>query len=112
MKGEVLMMNKTPEYTKNAIDNYRRKFDIVQIRLPKGTKKRIETQGYTINAYINKIVLEDLERRENGEKINAELGKISKTGMEKPEFDALNEFIKQKQAENEKKRAENPVLGE
>ena len=33
-------MGKTPEYTKRAIDNYKSKFDLVQIRLPKGKKKK------------------------------------------------------------------------
>lgn len=35
-------MKDTPEYTKKAVKNYREKFDIMQLRLPKGTKEEIE----------------------------------------------------------------------
>ena len=33
-------MARTADYTRKAINNYRSKFDLVQIRLPKGTKDR------------------------------------------------------------------------
>ena len=33
-------------------------------RLPKGTRKRIETQGISVNGFINKVVLEALENME------------------------------------------------
>ena len=59
-------MAKTPEYTKRAIDNYRNQFDMVQIRLPKGTKERIkDLTGESCNAYISKLVMESLEKIEN-----------------------------------------------
>ena len=54
-------MGKTPEYTKKAVDNYRSKFDFVQIRLPKGTKERLAEKG-NINDYINKLIMQDLEK--------------------------------------------------
>ena len=40
---EVLEMGKTPEYTKRAAKKYRDKFDILQVRLDKGTKERIRS---------------------------------------------------------------------
>lgn len=59
------VMPKTPEYTKRAIDNYRNKFDMVQIRLEKGTKDKIkELTGKSCNAYITELVLADLARLE------------------------------------------------
>lgn len=58
-------MVKTPEYTRRATANYQAKFDLMQIRLPKGTKQRIaETVDKSINDYIVSLVLDDLERIE------------------------------------------------
>ena len=62
-------MAKTPEYTKNAINNYNAKFDRIAVNLPKGTKERIkELTGKSCNAYISALVIADLERLENGSK--------------------------------------------
>ena len=57
-------MAKTPDYTRRAVENYRNKFDLIQVRLPKGTKERIINAGEVANDYITSLVLADLERRE------------------------------------------------
>lgn len=55
----------TPEYTKKAVSNYRSKFDIIQLRMPKGTKERIqEKTKESLNVYVNRLIAEDLERAE------------------------------------------------
>lgn len=55
-------MAKTPEYTRNAINNYRDKFDIIQVRFPKGTKNRIKDTGTdSVNSYIINCVLNALD---------------------------------------------------
>lgn len=56
---EVLKMGKTPEYTKKAVNNYRDKFDFIQVRFPKGTRERLAGKG-NINDYICGLVLSDL----------------------------------------------------
>lgn len=53
-------MGKTPEYTKKAINNYREKFDFIQVRFPKGTKEKLKDIG-NINNYIVKCVLDALD---------------------------------------------------
>lgn len=53
-------MSKTPEYTKKAINNYREKFDFIQVRFPKGTKEKLKGVG-NINNYIVKCVLDALD---------------------------------------------------
>lgn len=54
-------MGKTPEYTKKAINNYRDKFDFIQIRFPKGTRQRLETAEIgNINDYVVDCVLKSL----------------------------------------------------
>lgn len=68
-------MGKTPEYTKKAINNYRDKFDFIQIRFPKGTRQRLEaTEIGNINDYVVDCVLKSL-----GD-IPAESAKIQETG--------------------------------
>ena len=52
------------KYQKDAQNRYNSKFDIVQARLPKGTKERIQSLDYTINAFIVEAVelmLESIE---------------------------------------------------
>lgn len=101
----------TPSYIKNAQNRYNAKFDIIQGKFPKGTKEKIQNlTGENYSSYIKRVVLADLERLEKGGKINAELAKINEKAAKGAEFDQLNDFIKQKQAENERKRAEKSVL--
>lgn len=45
------------EYIKNA-------YDRISVTLPKGTKERIQATGESVNGYITRLVLEDLERQE------------------------------------------------
>lgn len=45
------------EYIKSA-------FDRVSVTLPKGTKEKITSMGESVNGYINRLVKEDLEKRE------------------------------------------------
>lgn len=53
----------TPEYIKRAQNKYNAKFDLIQLRLPKGTKERIkEITKESYNDYIKRIILEDLDR--------------------------------------------------
>lgn len=44
------------KYQKDAQNRYNSKFDIVQVRLPKGTKERIQSLDYTINTFIVEAV--------------------------------------------------------
>lgn len=56
-------MGKTPDYTKKAVDNYRSKFDIVQLRLPKGTKEKVKNHlknTENISDYINRLIIQDI----------------------------------------------------
>lgn len=58
-------MSKTPDYTKKAISNYRDKFDVMQIRLPKGTRDRISVlTDMSHNEFISKAVVEKIESME------------------------------------------------
>lgn len=59
--------NKTPEYSKRATMNYLQKFDIYNLRLPKGTKDRINKQSNSINKFISDLVVAELERLEQNE---------------------------------------------
>lgn len=70
-------MSKTPEYVKNAVKNYREKFDVVQARLDKGTRERIKSLGLNQNDFINELVIAELNRLESeGETANQKPKKI------------------------------------
>ena len=58
-------MGKTPEYTKRAAKKYRDKFDILQVRLDKGTKERIKSiTSASCSEYVKRLIMDDLERKE------------------------------------------------
>lgn len=61
------MPQKTPEYTRRAVQKYRENKDQINLVLDKGTKERIETlTGKKASAYIKALVLDDLQRMEAG----------------------------------------------
>ena len=64
-------MGKTPDYVKKAVNNYRDKFDIIQIRFPKGTKDRIIASGAkNVNDYVVRCVLDAL----SSDGVSSEIG--------------------------------------
>lgn len=59
---------KTPSYVRNAQNRYNAKFDIIQVKLDKGTKERIRSiTEESYNEYIKRLIMDDLERKENVE---------------------------------------------
>ena len=61
-------MASTADYTRRAIDKYRAKFDIIQIKAPKGTKERITTlSGQSMAAFCLQCVLDRLDELERSE---------------------------------------------
>ena len=47
---------------KRQNDYIKQKYDRVSVTLPKGTKERITAAGETLNGFINRVILEELER--------------------------------------------------
>lgn len=89
-------MGKTPEYTKKAINNYREKFDFIQVRFPKGTKERLKDVG-NINNYIVKCVLDALDASQDAK--SADKSKDARKVPEPnktPEISGLYEIYKGK----------------
>ena len=61
-KQKLENLNKRYKKQNEAIAN---KYDRVSATLPKGTKKRIDALGLSVNGLINSLVLAELERLEN-----------------------------------------------
>lgn len=58
----------TPDYIRRSQNNYNAKFDIIQIKAPKGTKKRITTlSGQSMAAFCLQCVLDRLDELERSE---------------------------------------------
>lgn len=56
---------KTPSYVRNAQNRYNAKFDIIQVKLDKGTKERIKSVTQeSYNEYVKNLIMNDLEQRE------------------------------------------------
>lgn len=57
--------NKTPDYTRKAIDNYNKKFDRITVNFPKGTKERIkELTSKTAGGFAVECVIKELDKIE------------------------------------------------
>lgn len=57
--------NKTPNYTRAAIDRYNSKYDRITVNFPKGTKEKIKTlTDYSAGGFAVACVLKELERLE------------------------------------------------
>lgn len=57
--------NKTPGYTRAAIDRYNAKYDRITVNFPKGTKEKIkELTGKTAGGFAVDCVLKELEKLE------------------------------------------------
>ena len=54
---------KTPDYTRKAIENYRSKFDLQQLRLDKGLKARAAAVGLSPKD-MSDLIRREVERRE------------------------------------------------
>lgn len=92
----------TPEYIKRAQNKYNSKFDLVQLKLPKGTKERIKSiTNESYNAYVNRLILEDLESAQNAD-MDTETREAAETTQEpiksinKPNIKELYDFYGKK----------------
>ena len=47
---------------KRQNENIKENYDRISITLPKGTKERIKSKGESINGYITRLVLTDLDK--------------------------------------------------
>lgn len=47
---------------KRQNDYIKNNYDRVSVTLPKGTKERITAAGETLNGFINRVIMEELER--------------------------------------------------
>ena len=103
-------MANTAGYTRRAIDKYRAKFDIIQIKAPKGTKERITAvSGQSMAAFCLQCVLDRLDELERSqpdtlpEETKTEAPAADQPRQAVTEEEAL-EIWRQRVAENEAKK--------
>ena len=89
-------MGKTQKKKKKAINNYREKFDFIQVRFPKGTKERLKEVG-NINNYIVKCVLDALDASQDAKSADKpEYARKVPESNKTPEISELYEIYKDK----------------
>nr|DAH31240.1 MAG TPA: hypothetical protein [Bacteriophage sp.] len=110
----------TADYTRKAINNYRSKFDLVQIRLPKGTKDRATESDININDIAVSAVLAYLDALESktenlpqetektAEKANEERTEIEEKVALMQANERLHQLQEQRRAE--RKKSEQPQV--
>ena len=60
------MKNKTKNSTRAAVSRYDEKFERMTVGMPKGTIECIKSvTNESYNAYVNRLILEDLEKVQN-----------------------------------------------
>lgn len=110
---------KTAEYTRRAVSNYQNKFDLCQIRLPKGTKERAKAANINVNDIAVSAVLaylDDLEGKTGNlpQDEKEAVKTANKTATECPEdMQAANEWLHQLQAQiASQKKKDSAAIGE
>ena len=100
--------NARKERVKRQNEQAKKAWETVSCRLPIGTKKRIENQGFSINGLINKLILAELDKLENQDQKPApapdRLHAIEAEKKPTPDADEVQKLIdeKRKQYEREK----------
>ena len=64
-KTEQEILENYKKRLKRQNDAVKNKYDRVTVTLPKGTRDKIISHGYTINGFINDIVIKKLSELEN-----------------------------------------------
>lgn len=95
----------TPEYIRRSQNKYNSKFDIIQIKAPKGTKERITAvSGQSMAAFCLQCVLDRLDELESlQEPGNA---KEQEPAEQANDWDYINKVLEEKRKENEARKAE------
>lgn len=112
MKTDKEIAEKARERAKKQNEAAKNNWDCISCRLPKGTKDRIQALGYTVNGFLNIIVLAELERLEaeapqtaQPETVKEEQPEQAQPKADAPEdVEELNNWLHQIQQENEQKR--------
>lgn len=112
MKTDKEIAEKARERAKKQNEAAKNNWDCISCRLPKGTKDRIQALGYTVNGFLNIIVLAELERleAEAPQTAQPEAAKEEQPEQAQPKADApedveeLNDWLHKIQQENEQKR--------
>lgn len=109
------MLEKYKQRIKRQNEKIKQDYDRASVTLPKGTKDRIQALGYTVNGFLNAIVLAELEKLEaeapqatqpaQPEAVKEEQPEQAQPKADPPEDVAeLNNWLHQIQEENEQKR--------
>ena len=109
------MLEKYKQRIKRQNEKIKQDYDRASVTLPKGTKDRIQALGYTVNGFLNAIVLAELEKLEaeapqatqpaQPEAVKEEQPEQAQPKADAPEDVAeLNNWLHKIQQENEQKR--------
>lgn len=112
MKTDKEIAEKARERAKKQNEAAKNNWDCISCRLPKGTKDRIQALGYTVNGFLNTIVLAELQKleAEAPQTAQPEAAKEEQPEQAQPKADPpedveeLNNWLHQIQQENEQKR--------
>lgn len=104
----------TPDYIRRSQNNYNAKFDIIQIKAPKGTKERITAvSGQSMAAFCLQCVLDRLDELESTETTEEPTNTPidSEEATPAQDWEKLMEYYNQRKQENEarKKAAANEM---
>lgn len=100
-------MKRTSDSQKKAVQSYEENKDVIRSILPKGTKEKITSYGYTYNAFVNEAVARMLKSLENGsetpekkEIISAESVPETNVKEKKITIQQLQEMLNEKSENN------------
>lgn len=84
-ENEMKKLEKLNARYKKQNDLIKDGYDRISVIIPKGTKERIKAQGESINSFVNRLVLAELERLERQ--------KIQERDIRHPDFYSNNDDL-------------------
>ena len=100
-------MKRTSDSQKKAVQSYEENKDVIRSILPKGTKEKITSYGYTYNAFVNEAVARMLKSLENSTETAEKKGIVpaesvpeTKVEEKKMTIQQLQEMLNEKSENN------------
>lgn len=111
MKEENDMLQSYKDRIKRQNDTVKNNYDKISCTIPKGTKDKIRSHGYSVNTFVNEAIrrylayLEPAKPAEEKQQFVLKDGRIARTPEE------MNEWLREKQEEDTKKLEEEKYNG-
>ena len=111
MKEENDMLQSYKDRIKRQNDAVKNNYDKISCTIPKGTKEKIRSHGYSVNTFVNEAIRRYLAYMEPTKPVEEKQQFVLKDGRIARTPEEMNEWLREKQEEDTKKLEEEKYNG-